>query len=98
MSQLPTLKPGSCSALDRTIGRDLADVKIAGIYHSDPETMSGAPVFVGTRVPVKTLFDYLESGESIEGFLADFPTVSKEMTVALLEIAAEMLLDHAPNC
>jgi uncharacterized protein (DUF433 family) len=53
----------------------------------DPETLAGIPVFRGTRVPVKTLFDYLEAGDRLDDFLDDFPTVSREHAVAVLEIA-----------
>ncbi len=51
----------------------------------DPEVMHGTPVFRGTRVPVKTLFDYLEHGESLDDFLAGFPTVSRQLAIQVLE-------------
>lgn len=51
----------------------------------DPEKMSGTPCFTGTRVPIKHLFDYLEGGDSLEVFLDDFPTVTKEQTQGVLE-------------
>jgi uncharacterized protein (DUF433 family) len=54
--------------------------------------MSGTPVFRGTRVPVRTMFDYLEDGETLERFLAGFPTVSRELAVQALEEAKELLL------
>ncbi len=57
-----------------------------------PEVMSGAPVFAGTRVPVQTLLDYLESGESIEDFLLGFPTVKREQVIAFLEEATTQLM------
>ena len=60
-----------------------------------PEILSGTPVFRGTRVPVKTLIDYLEAGDSLEVFLQDFPTVSREQAVAALQIAKEALLRDA---
>ncbi len=50
------------------------------------EIMGGTPVFIGTRVPVQTLFDYLEAGESIDDFLQGFPTVTREQVIALLEV------------
>ena len=62
------------------------------IVHSDPEIVSGAPVFVGTRVPVQALLDYLEGGETIEEFLDDFPSVRREQAVAFLEEAGRALL------
>jgi uncharacterized protein (DUF433 family) len=58
----------------------------------DPEVMSGTPVFRGTRVPVRTMFDYLDDGETLERFLAGFPTVSRELAVQALEEAKESLL------
>lgn len=65
------------------------------IIHSDPETLGGTPVFVGTRVPVQTLPDYLAEGSSLDEFLDHFPTVTREQAVAALELAKEMLLTHA---
>ncbi|MBI3303285.1 MAG: DUF433 domain-containing protein, partial [Deltaproteobacteria bacterium] len=64
------------------------------VVHSDPEIMSGTPVFVGTRVPFETLLDYLEAGQPLSEFLEDFPTVSKEQAIAALEQAKEALLQH----
>ena len=65
------------------------------IIHSDPDILGGTPVFVGTRVPVKTLLDYLEAGEALNVFLDHFPSVSREQAVAALELAKEMLVVHA---
>jgi uncharacterized protein (DUF433 family) len=62
------------------------------IVHSDPEIVSGTPVFVGTRVPAQALLDYLEGGETIEEFLDDFPSVSREQAVSFLEEAGRALL------
>ena len=62
------------------------------IVHSDPEIVSGTPVFVGTRVPAQALLDYLEGGETIEEFLDDFPSVSREQAIAFLEEAGRALL------
>lgn len=53
----------------------------------DPEVMSGTPVFAGTRVPVQNLFDYMEGGNDLTEFLDDFPSVSKEAAIAVLEMA-----------
>jgi uncharacterized protein (DUF433 family) len=58
---------------------------------SDPEILGGQPVFSGTRVPVETLFDHLEAGVSLDEFLDDFPTVSKEQAIALLDAANKLL-------
>jgi uncharacterized protein (DUF433 family) len=63
--------------------------------HSDPEIMGGTPVFVGTRVPVQTLLDYLEAGDPLDEFLRDFPSVSRDQVVAVLELAKEMLIARA---
>ena len=62
------------------------------VVHSDPQIMSGLVVFRDTRVPVKTLFDYLEAGQSLEEFLDDFPTVYRDQAVAALEEARELLM------
>jgi uncharacterized protein (DUF433 family) len=64
-------------------------------FHSDPEILGGTPVFVGTRVPVQTLLDYLEAGDPLDEFLDDFPSVSRNQVVAVLELAKEMLLARA---
>jgi uncharacterized protein (DUF433 family) len=61
----------------------------------DPETLGGIPVFTGTRVPIKTLIDYLEAGDRLDDFLDDFPTVTREHAVAVLEIAKEALAGYA---
>ena len=58
----------------------------------DPEIMHGTPVFRGTRVPVQTLFDYLEGGETLEDFLNGFPTVARELALLALEEAKQLLL------
>ena len=63
----------------------------------DPEIMSGALCFTGTRVPVKNLFDYLEGTSSLEEFLEDFPTVTRERAVAVLEVAHQQLESDAPT-
>jgi uncharacterized protein (DUF433 family) len=57
----------------------------------DPEIMSGTPVFAGTRVPVQNLFDYMEGGEDLTEFLDDFPSVSREAAIAVLEMARRSL-------
>ena len=61
----------------------------------DPETMHGVPVFRGTRVPVQTLFDYLEGGETLEDFLEGFPIVSRALALEALEEAKQLLLARA---
>ena len=61
------------------------------VVHSDPEILGGTPVFVGTRVPLRNLIDYFEHGHSLDEFLNDFPSVSKEQAIAALESANEAL-------
>ena len=61
------------------------------------EILSGAVVFAGTRVPVQTLLDYLEEGDTLDSFLEDFPTVSREHAVAVLELAKESVFAHADS-
>ncbi|HSS77607.1 MAG TPA: DUF433 domain-containing protein [Thermoanaerobaculia bacterium] len=58
---------------------------------SSPERLSGTPVFAGTRVPVQTLIDYLEGGDPLGSFLADFPSVTREHAVAVLDLAKTRL-------
>jgi len=65
------------------------------VVHSDPDILSGTPVFVGTRVPFQALLDYLEAGDPLDEFLDDFPSVSREQAVAALEQAKEALLANA---
>ena len=66
-------------------------MKTSSVVRIDPEIMGGTPCFAGTRVPARTLIDYLEGGDSLEDFLEDFPTVSRTQAVALLEEASELL-------
>jgi uncharacterized protein (DUF433 family) len=61
------------------------------LIERDPEKLGGTPVFTGTRVPIKNLFDYLEGGDSIDVFLDDFPTVSREQALGVLEVYREWL-------
>ena len=62
---------------------------------SDPEILGGSPVFVGTRVPVRILFEHLEAGDSLEVFLEDFPSVSRELAIQVLEDARLALVPDA---
>ncbi len=62
-----------------------------GPINIDPETMGGTPVFTGTRVPVQTLFDYIEGGDDLNDFQEDYPTVSKESVMQVLEMAKKSL-------
>jgi uncharacterized protein (DUF433 family) len=67
-------------------------MKVKAIVTIDPEIMSGAPFFAGTRVPVRNLLDYLEGGDSLDEFLEDFPGVSREQAIAFLEQSAAAML------
>jgi uncharacterized protein (DUF433 family) len=68
-------------------------IKKEQIVETNPEVLSGTPVFIGTRVPVQTLIDYLKAGESIEEFLDGFPSVSRAQAEAFLQVALESALD-----
>ena len=72
-----------------------ATTAVATVVHSDPEIMSGTPVFVGTRVPIRNLIDYLAGGDSLEIILDLFPSVSREQAIAALEIVGQALEDAA---
>ena len=60
-------------------------MKRSSVVHSDPDILGGTPVFVGTRVPVQALIDYIEGGHPLDQFLDDFPTVAREQAIAVLE-------------
>jgi len=62
-----------------------------GAINIDPETMGGTPVFTGTRVPVQTLFDYIVGGDDLNEFLDDYPTISKDAVIQVLEMAKKTL-------
>ncbi len=62
-----------------------------GVFHSKEDFVSGTPVFVGTRVPIKNLFDYLAGGHSLDEFLDDFPSVSREQAIRTIDMAREVL-------
>ena len=72
----------------------MADRSVLAVYR-DPEIMGGTPVFVGTRVPFQTLLDYLEGGDPLGEFLADFPTVTRDQAIAALEQAKDALIARA---
>lgn len=67
------------------------------VISADPEILAGEPVFAGTRVPLRNLFDYLEAGDSLEIFLDAFPDVTREQAVAALEIAREAVTASATS-
>lgn len=68
---------------------------LAGITHRHPEILSGTPVFVGTRVPVRSLFDYLEGGDTLTEFLHQFPSVKHAQAIAVLDAAYETVAADA---
>ena len=63
------------------------------VVHSDPEILGGTPVFIGTRVPVQSLFDYLEGGESLDDFFHQFPSVKREQALEGLQIARGTIIN-----
>ena len=65
------------------------------VLHSDPDILGGMPVFIGTRVPVHSLFAYLEAGETLDEFLRQFPSVTKDQAIAALDLARDSLLAGA---
>jgi uncharacterized protein (DUF433 family) len=65
------------------------------VIHIDPEILGGTPVFIGTRVPLQALIDYIEGGHPLSDFLDDFPTVSHAQAVAAIEQAKELLVAHS---
>lgn len=70
-------------------------MKLEGVIHSDPEILGGTPVFVGTRVPVRSLFEHLEADDSIADFLEGFPSVRREQVLAVLAELRNELLEPA---
>jgi uncharacterized protein (DUF433 family) len=67
----------------------------ASLVSRSPDVMSGAPCFTGTRVPIQTLFDYLEGTSSLDDFLEDFPSISRDVAVAVLELARAHVVANA---
>lgn len=69
----------------------MASLRRGQVVHRDPDILGGTPVFIGTRVPVRILFEHLQAGDSLEVFLEQFPTVKREQAVAALEMAREIV-------
>ena len=69
-------------------------MNVKNLVEVDPEKMSGVPVFTGTRVPVNHLFEYLEGGETLDEFLRQFPSVTRDQALGVLELSKESLLSH----
>jgi predicted Fe-S protein YdhL (DUF1289 family)/uncharacterized protein (DUF433 family) len=106
MADLPSRRSIASTAVEGTDGASSVPgyhgaiapettMDVRRIVHSDPEILGGVPVFVGTRVPVKTLYDYLEAGDTLDEFLDDFPAVTREQAIAALELARTMTEAHA---
>jgi uncharacterized protein (DUF433 family) len=72
--------------------REASRVNIKTLIEIDPEKLSGTPVFRGSRVPISNLFDCLEDGETVDDFLDQFPTVTREQVLSVLELSKERLL------
>jgi uncharacterized protein (DUF433 family) len=70
-------------------------VRLSDIVHSDPDILGGTPVFAGTRVPIQSLFDYLEGGETLDEFLRQFPSVDRNQAIAALDVGRATLLAGA---
>jgi len=68
---------------------------LSNVTHRHPDILSGTPVFMGTRVPVRSLFDYLEGGDTLEEFLHQFPSVTCEQAIAVLDAACESVTNYA---
>jgi uncharacterized protein (DUF433 family) len=69
--------------------------RLKDVVHSDPDILGGTPVFVSTRVPIQSLFDYLEGGETLDELLRQFPSVKRDQAVAALDLARATLLAGA---
>jgi uncharacterized protein (DUF433 family) len=70
-------------------------MRLNQVVVSDPDILGGTPVFVGTRVPVQSLFDHLEGGDTVDEFLHQFPSVKREQAIAVLDLARDSLLASA---
>jgi uncharacterized protein (DUF433 family) len=68
---------------------------LSSLVHSDPDVLGGTPVFAGTRVPATALVEYLEAGDSLDDFLADFPSVERAQAIETLEVLRALLSRHA---
>jgi uncharacterized protein (DUF433 family) len=91
--------PGDSTGLGAFKTHDGGSSDIIHLMHpisSDPEILGGTPCFTGTRVPIKNLFDALAHGRSLDYFLEQFPTVTRQQALAVLELARQKLLHPAP--
>jgi uncharacterized protein (DUF433 family) len=78
------------------MGGAITMTQLEQIVYRDPEILGGTPVFRGTRVPIRSLFDYLEGGDTLDEFLRQFPSVQRQQAIALLDLARETLAADAP--
>ena len=69
--------------------------KLEQIVRRDPEILGGTPVFLGTRVPIRSLFDYIEAGDTLDEFLRQFPSVRREQAIGLLDLAHDAVIADA---
>lgn len=76
----------------------MTTIDLTGVIHSDAEIMGGTPVFIGTRVPLQNLIDYLEGGESINDFLDGFPCVKRAQVFAVIEAGKVKMLETLESC
>lgn len=86
---------GSGLALTRRAAWRIHMTTLSDVTHRHPDILSGTPVFVGTRVSVRSLFDYLEGGDTLEEFLRQFPSVKREQAIAVLDAAYESVTADA---
>ncbi|HZZ41825.1 MAG TPA: DUF433 domain-containing protein [Tepidisphaeraceae bacterium] len=95
---LPTPRPSRPLSAEDLVG-DLIQPShpLFNIIWINPQRMSGAPCFAGTRVPVQSLFDHLEAGDTLETFLDDFPGITRSQAIAVLELSRASLLDPLPH-
>lgn len=104
--QTNTNRQDESSALRLACLSDLAYLKVvtaeqkaslAGVVSVDPEIMHGTPCFTGTRVPVQSLLDYIEEGDTLDSFLRGFPTVKRDQAIQFLELAKDQLIECASS-
>ena len=91
---IASLSPKPLSAEDFAGDLIASDHPLFGVVWVNPERLSGTPCFTGTRVPIKSLFDHLEAGDSLDVFLDDFPGVTREQAVALLAFSRSRVVDE----
>ena len=93
IAHLTLNRPTKHNAITAAMGGEIA--RLSRRINTDPDIMGGVPVFVGTRVPVQSLFDYIEGGETLDEFLHQFPSVTRERAITALDAARDTLLTGA---